>query len=379
MRQRLFTPGPTPVPDEVALAMAAPQPHHRTPEFQDLMRRTTGLLQQIFRTEDPVVILSSSGTGAMEAAVVNLTRPGERVFSANSGKFGERWGQILRTYGRDLHELDVPWGEPITPEQFHDGVRRSGARAAFVTHSETSTGALCDLPQITDAARDLDVLLVVDAITSLGAHRLETQRWGVDCVVGGSQKAFMMPPGLAFLSLSAKARRCIAGNPTPRYYFDLSRALEGVPKGQSPWTPAISLVMGLERACRMILDEGLEAVWHRHQVLADAVRVGVAALGLQTVASRPSNALTAVYVPEAVGADAVRQTLWERFGMKLAGGQERLAGCIIRLGHLGAFDVADIMLQLSAFEDALRTHGHVVPAGAAVEAARPILAQLDAS
>lgn len=376
MKTRLFTPGPTPVPEEITLAMAAPLPHHRTPEFREQLLRTTQLLQKVYRTEDPVVLLTASGTGAMEAAVANLTEARERALSVNGGKFGERWCELLRAFGRELHEVSVPWGESITPEQFYDGLRRSGARVAFVTHSETSTGALCDLQQIARVARDLDVMLVVDAITSLGAHQLETRVWGIDCVVGGSQKAFMMPPGLAFLSLSARARARLRGNKTPRFYFDLGRAVAGLDQGTTPWTPAISLVLGLRCACERLLEEGLENVWLRHQLLADAVRAGCAALGLTAVAPRSSNAVTAVFTPEPVSADEVRETLWRRFGIKVAGGQGTFAGRILRIGHLGAYDAADVLQVLAALEVALEDCGHRAPHGAATTAARRVLAHM---
>ncbi len=376
MQTRLFTPGPTPVPAELQLVMAAPLPHHRTPEFQQLFSRTTALLQRVYRTEEPILILSASGTGAMEAAVVNLTLPGEPVLAVNAGKFGARWGELLRTYGRALHEVRLPWGESPDPEALRKAVRLHGAGAVFVTHSETSTGALADLEAIAAVARDCDALLVVDAITSLGAHRVETHAWGLDCVISGSQKAFMLPPGLAFLSLSARAQARIEGNPTPRFYFDLGRALAGAPKGQTPWTPAISLVLGLEAACRRILDEGLEQVWERHQVLGDAVRAGCEALDLPLLAARPSNAVTAVRVPERVGADAVRAGLWSRWGIKVAGGQDDYKGKIMRIGHLGAYDAADIVLLLGALEAELARRGHTAAPGTALAAAEPVLARL---
>jgi aspartate aminotransferase-like enzyme len=379
MQKRLFTPGPTPVPPEIALAMAAPLPHHRTPEFQATLQRATALLQQIYRTEDPVILLTSSGTGAMEGAVVNLTLPGERTLAVNAGKFGARWGQLLRAYGRDVRELDLEWGLSPDPEAIRSAARQHAARALFVTHSETSTGALCDLEAIAGVARELDALLVVDAITSVGVHRVETTAWGLDCVVSGSQKATMLPPGLAFASLSARARAKLEGNPTPRFYFDFGRALAGAAQGRTPWTPAISLVLGLETACRRIVDEGVERVWHRHAVLAEAVRAGVRALDLRLVAAHPSNAVTAVHVPESLGAEAVREHLWRRFGIKTAGGQDALKGKIIRLGHLGAYDAADILLLLGALELALRERGHARPPGIAVAAAEPVLATLEAS
>jgi aspartate aminotransferase-like enzyme len=361
MKQRLFTPGPTPIHEAVARSMAAAMPHHRTEEFIECMQRTQQLLRRVYRTEDPIVLLSSSGTGAMEAAVVNLTRPGETVVHASGGKFTERWGELLRVFGRDVREIPMNWGEPVTPESVHDTVRKTHATAVFVTHSETSTGALCDLQQIARVARDLGALVVVDAITSLGAHRLETAQWKLDCVVGGSQKAFMMPPGLAFLSLGRKAQERLRDNPTPRYYFDLRPALDGVPTGQTPWTPAISLVQGLEAACRVLVDEGLEQVWLRHQDHADAVRAGVEALGLRTVSQRPSNAVTAVWIPEDLSADGLRQWMWETFQIKIAGGQGPLRGRIVRLGHLGAIDEADILLLMTAFERALIQQGFRPP------------------
>ena len=376
MQTRLFTPGPTPVPAELQLTMAAPLPHHRTPEFQQLFTRTTTLLQRIYRTEDPVVILSASGTGAMEAAVVNLTLPGEPVLAVNAGKFGARWGELLRTYGRALHEVRLPWGDSPDPEALRRAVRMHGAGAIFITHSETSTGALADLEAIAAVAHELDALLIVDAITSLGAHPVETRGWGLDCVLSGSQKAFMLPPGLAFLSLSARAQARIEGNPTPRFYFDLGRALAGAPKGQTPWTPAISLVLGLEAACNRILDEGLERVWERHQILADAVRAGVAALDLPLLSARPSNAVTAVRVADRIGADAVRAGLWTRWGIKVAGGQDDFKGKLLRIGHLGAYDAADIVLLLGALEAEVARRGHGVAPGTALAAAHPVLQRL---
>ncbi len=375
MQTRLFTPGPTPVPPELSLAMAAPMPHHRTPEFQAIMRRTGELLQQIYRTDDPVVLLTASGTGAMEAAVVNLTLPNEKSLAIDGGKFGERWGKLLQTYGRDVRVLKNEWGTSPAPEQLRREARGHGARSIFVTHSETSTAALADLEAIAKVAHELDALLVVDAITSLGAHRVETKAWGVDCVISGSQKAFMLPPGLAFLSLSAAARARLENNPTPRFYFDLGRALKTAPQGQSPWTPAISLVMGLEKACERILTEGLEKVWARHQILGDAVRAGTRALGLQMLAEHPSNAVTAILIPENVGADAVRGSMFKRYGIKLAGGQDHLSGKMLRVGHLGAFDAADITLFLAAFEATLRAHGMPVAPGVATDAAAPVLAR----
>ena len=375
MQTRLFTPGPTPVPAELSLAMAHPMPHHRTPEFQAIMQRTTALLQQIYRTDDPVIILTSSGTGAMEAAVVNLTHPGEKALAIDAGKFGERWGNLLQTYGRDARILKVEWGGSPDPAQVKKEVQEHGARAIFMTHSETSTGALADLESIARVARELDVLLVVDAITSLGAHKVETKAWGLDCVISGSQKAFMLPPGLAFLSLSERARARLEGNSTPRFYFDLVKALKLAPQGQSPWTPAITLVMGLEAACRRILAEGLEKVWERHQILGEATRTGLRAMGLQLLAARPSNAVTAAFVPDEVGADTLRNMLFERYGIKIAGGQDQLKGKIIRVGHLGAYDASDITLFLTATEALLRKQGMPIRPGAALGAAGPVLAR----
>lgn len=373
MKTRLFTPGPTPVHEDVVQAMAAPMLHHRTDDFVACMQRTQEDLRKIYRTREPVLLLSSSGSGAMEAAVVNLTRPAEKVLYAGGGKFSERWGELLRVYGRDAREIAVAWGDSLTPESVHDAIRDTGARILFVTHSETSTAALCDLQQIARVARDQGVLIVVDAITSLGAHRLETDAWQLDCVIGGSQKAFMMPPGLAFLSLSQEAQKRLQDNPTARFYFDLRPALRLAERGQTPWTPAITLIMGLQAACATLLGEGLEQVWLRHQRTADAVRAGVQALGLPMLASRPSNAVTAVRIPEKIGADRLRQLLWERFAIKVAGGQGTLTGSIVRLGHLGNYDSADILLLMSALEATLIDQGYAATAGSAVAAALTVL------
>jgi aspartate aminotransferase-like enzyme len=205
---------------------------------------------------------------------------------------------------------------------------------------------------------------------------VETQAWGIDCVVSGSQKAYMLPPGLAFATLGPRARARLEANPTPRYYFDFGRALAGAEQGRTPWTPAIALVLGLEAACRRIMNEGIENVWRRHQVLADAVRAGIAAVGLQLVAKSPSNAVTAVRVPDNLGAEAVREHLWRHYGIKVAGGQDALKGKIVRIGHLGAYDAADVLLVLGAFESALRERGHGNAPGLALAAAEPILATL---
>jgi len=356
--------------------MAGPLPHHRTPEFQKVFQQAAALLREIHRTTDPVLVLTASGTGAMEAAGVNLTAPGERVVSVKAGKFGARWGELLRTYGRNVRELALAWGESPDPLQVRDAARVHGAQALFVTHSETSTGALADLEKLAAVARELDLMLVADCITSLGVHPIETQAWGVDCVVSGSQKGYMLPPGLAFASLSERARAKLEANPSPRFYFDFGRALKGASAGQSPWTPAIPLVLGLEASCRRILDEGLGRVWRRHALLAESVRAGVRALGLDLVATHPSNALTAVRIPERVGADEVRAILWRRFGIKVAGGQDHLKGKIIRVGHLGAYDASDILLFLGAFESVLAERDHPLRPGTALAAAEAVLAAL---
>jgi len=352
-RAKLFTPGPTEVPPEVLETQARPLVHHRSDAFREAHLEVIEGLRYILRTEGPVVLLASSGTGAMEAAVVNLTRPGDKALVTVNGKFSERWAEITRTYGVETVVVEAEWGEPVAPEAIERAFEANpGVSVFFTTHSETSTGVLQDVETLARIAHDHDALVIVDGISSVCAHDVRVDEWGIDCMVGGAQKGVMTPPGLSFLSLSPQAVRKMTAGRHPCYYFDLLAATRTAEKGDTPYTPAITLVFALQRALQMIREEGIEKVIARHAANARAVRAAVRALGLGLFASVPSNATTAA-VPPPDKAAAIVRTMEERYGVKITGGQGKLKGKIIRLGHLGWYHRDDMVTLISALEAAL--------------------------
>lgn len=352
-KKRLFTPGPTEVPGQVLEAMARPLVHHRTEPFRVMQSGVMKDLQYIFRTENPVVILAASGTGAMEAAVANLTSPGEKVVVTVCGKFGERWRELAQAYRLEVVSVEAPWGHPVAPDTVDKVFRGAdGASILFTTHCETSTGVLQDIERFAKIAHEHGALVAVDAITSLCAQVVETDAWGLDVVVGGSQKGFAVPPGLSFIALSRGALGRIGRAGHPVYYFDLARALKSAEKGESPYTPAISLVVALRESLSMIKDEGLENTIRRHEMNASAVRAAVRALGLGLFAETPCNATTAVVPPEG-RASEIAKTMERSYGVKIALGQAHLKGRILRLGHLGFYSQTDMYTLISALEAAL--------------------------
>jgi aspartate aminotransferase-like enzyme len=369
-KAKLFTPGPTAVPPEVLETQARPLIHHRTGVFRDAHREVVQNLQYIMRTNNPVAVLTSSGTGAMEACVVNLTKPGNKVLATVNGKFSERWAVIARTYGLETVALETEWGEPVTPDQvaraFEDN---SGIAVMFTTHSETSTGVLQDVAAFARIARDHGALIVVDGITSIGAHDVLADEWGLDAVVGGSQKGVMTPPGLAYVSLSPAAIASMKAGRHPCHYFDLLAAVKAAENGDTPYTPAISLFLGLQQALRMIREEGIENVVARHAANAAAVRAAVRALDLELLASVPSNATTAV-VPREGTAPDIAKTMERKYGVKIAGGQGRLKGKIVRLGHLGYYDRSDMHAMITALEGTLVDLGITKKFGDGLDALR---------
>lgn len=370
MKKRLFTPGPTPVPESIMLKMAEPIIHHRHPEFQELFTRVHAHLQYLFQTTQPVITLTSSGTGAMEAAVCNLHSPGETAIFVNGGKFGERWGELLRVYGVTAVEITVEWGKSVEPQQIAEALKSyPDARAVYLTHSETSTGAATDVKTIAAVVREQsDALVVVDGITAIGALELRMDEWGIDVCVTGSQKGLMIPPGLAFIALSERAWRRVETSRLPHYYFSLARARKALESKDTPWTPAVSLFIGVDVALQMIRAEGIEQVWARHDRLARAVRSGVRALGLKLLAVNPSNALTAVWIPEGIDAKRFNKTLKEKYHVTVAGGQGTLAGKIFRIAHLGYYDELDMIAVVSALEMALHESGYRITPGVGVKA-----------
>ncbi len=376
MKTRLFTPGPTPVPERVALRMAAPLIHHRTDDFRRLLARVHENLRMLFQTAGPVLPLTCSGTGAMEALVVNLFSPGETVLTVNGGKFGARWTELARTFGLRPVELTVPWGAALSPAQLQESLRAvPAARGVFLTHCETSTGTAVDLRALAATVRgESSALLCVDGISSVGAHELRFDAWGIDACVCGSQKGMMIPPGLAFAALSARAVAAVQASSQPRFYFDLRRALASSTSHDTPWTPAVTLLTGADEALEMIREEGLEAVWRRHLRHAAAVRAGLTALGLRLFSSAPSHALTAVWLPDGVAWKDLQRTLRTTFGVVVAGGQGEYAGRIFRVAHLGYYDDLDIITLVAALEGALAALGCAAAPGAAVAAAQRELA-----
>ena len=365
----LMAPGPTPVPSNVLLAMAQPMIHHRTPEYEALFIEVRAGLKRLFQTSQDVIPFTSSGTGAMEAAVVNLMEPGRKALCLVGGKFGERWGNICAAYGVPHEKVDVPWGHPIPVA---DVERKLDADASistvFGTHSETSTGTLHDAQALARAARARGRRIVLDAITSLGVHPLPQDEWGVDVVVTGSQKGLMSPPGIASVSLAPWALDAIEGPRLPRFYWDLRKARKSLPLGESAFTPAVSLVFAVGEALTMMREEGLAGVHTRHSRLGAAVRAGAQALGWTLFSKSPANSVTALEPPAGVDASAVIQRLRTTHGITVAGGQDHTKGKMLRIGHMGAYDLSDVYVVLGALEECTSALGR--KAGGAIEAAR---------
>ncbi|HVZ40237.1 MAG TPA: alanine--glyoxylate aminotransferase family protein [Candidatus Kapabacteria bacterium] len=370
MKPRLFTPGPTPVPESVTLRMAQPIIHHRTPEFQNVLRDVASGLQYLFCTAQPVLTITASGTGAMEAAIVNTLSAGDEILFVNAGRFGERWGAMARAYGVAAHEIPVPWGRAVTIEQITAALAAHPTVAALcLTHSETSTGVFTDVRAIAEAVRPaFDGLIVVDGITAVGAHELRFDDWGIDVAVTGSQKGLMIPPGLAFIALSRRAWDACRRSTLPKFYFDLLEARDAYERNDTPWTPAITLVCGVAETLRMIREEGIEAVWQRHARLAAALRAGVAALGLEPYGAPPSHAITAITLP--ARGEEFMALLKDRYRVTVAAGQDELKGRIFRVAHLGYYDEADMLAVLYCIERALADVGHPHRPGAGLAAAQ---------
>lgn len=374
LKKYLLAPGPTPVPPEVLLAMAQPIIHHRTPQFEAVFAQVQEGLQRLFRTREEVLILAASGTGAMEAAVTNTTSPGDRVLVVNGGKFGERWGKIAAAYGLAVTELKVEWGRAVEPEAVARALREHPeTRLVLMQASETSTTALHPVDAVAKVTRATGALLVVDGITAVGVLDLPMDALGIDVLITGSQKAMMLPPGLAFLALSERAWGVVATAKTPRFYFDLKRERDNQRQHTTAWTPAISLVSGTHAALQLMFAEGLEAVFARHARLARATRAAAQALGLRLVAPEcPSPATTGIYLPDGVPGKIVGY-LRDKVGITFAGGQDQLKGKIVRIAHLGYIGSFDVVTAIAALEMGLAAYGHAVTFGTGVGAAEAVL------
>jgi aspartate aminotransferase-like enzyme len=365
-KRYLFTPGPTPVPPEVLAAIAQPIVHHRGPDFREVYERCLARLKEVFRTENEVLIFTSSGTGTMESAVANLCSPGERVCVVTAGSFGDRWAAIAEAYGCEVDRLAYEWGEIPQADDLAARLAEREARVVLLTHSETSTGVVADVRALTGAAKEAGALVVIDAISSLGAVPLEADEWGVDVVVSGSQKALMTPPGLALVSVSQQAWE--DRGTLPRFYFDWERTRKAQAVFDAAFTPAVSLVIGLDVALGLLLENGLESAFQHHIRLGRACREGIKAMGLELFSpdDDSSAVVTAVRAPDGVDAGELLLLLRDRFGVTLAPGQGALKGKIFRIGHIGYFDVFDIATALAAVELGLTELGAELERGVAV-------------
>ena len=352
------------------LRMAAPIIHHRNPEFREVFTRVNKNLQYLFQTKQPVLTLTCSGTGGMEASFVSLFSPGDTIISVNGGKFGERWVQMPRAFGLDVLEIVTPWGKPLREEQLLDALNKAPhAKAVYLTHSETSTGTATDIKAMAKIIREhSEALVCVDGITAVGAHELRFDEWGIDVCVTGSQKGLMIPPGLAFVAMSERAVAAMRSSTLPRFYLDLRKALQSYEKQDTPWTPAVSLIVGVDVALEMIKAEGIEHVWSRHRRLSRGLRAGVEALGLRLFSDAPSYAVTPVWLPEGIEWKAFNSTLKIDNGITIAGGQGEYQGKIFRVSHLGFYDELDMVSVVAALERTLAVHRADVPIGAGVAA-----------
>jgi aspartate aminotransferase-like enzyme len=371
-KRYLFTPGPTPVPPAVLAALAQPVIHHRERDYREIYERCLTRLREVYRTQNDVLMYTTSGTGAFESAVANLTSPGDRQLVLSAGNFGERWAGMVRAFGADLVHARLEWGETPEPQDLRSALADAGdVRVVYLTHSETSTGVVCDVQALAAVAKEAGALVVVDAVSSLGAVPLETDAWGIDVVVSGSQKALMCPPGVAFTSVSPAALEAAARATSPRYVLDWERTRKAQAKLDAPFTPAISIVRALDVALGLLLEEGLKGAFDRHARLGRACREGAKVMGLELFSpdEERSAVVTAIRAPEGVDATEIVNALRDRFGITIANGQGELKGKIFRIGHIGWFDIFDITTALAAVELALADAGAEIERGVAVTCA----------
>ena len=376
MKNYLLTPGPTPVPNEALGAMARPIIHHRTPQFQVILKEVEEGLQSVFQTKGKVLILTSSGTGAMEGAVSSLLSPGDKAICVSGGKFGERWGELCAAYGIESILIDVEWGKAVKPEEIEKILKQQATRdkgqeikAVYVTLCETSTGVSIDIQAIAKITKNYEAVLVVDAISALGAVPLKTDEWGIDVVVSGSQKGLMIPPGLAFVSLSDKALKLVEVSKLPKYYFNFKAYKKFIDKNDTPYTPAVNLIIGLNEALKIIKKDGIDDVIKRHQKHAAAVRAAIKALGLELLAPDAySDAVTAVKSPEGIDSSKLVKIMRDTYGVAIAGGQAQLKGKIFRIATMGYITADDLKKGIETLEIVLAELGYKFEKGAGVKA-----------
>jgi aspartate aminotransferase-like enzyme len=377
-KQRLLTPGPTPLYPKALYAMLGSDLHHRTEEFRNVYKSVLADLKELMGTANDVLVLVSSGTGALEASVTNCFSPGDRVIVCSAGKFGERWAEITKAYGLNTILIEEPYGKVVKPEALEKALAANpDAKGVFVQASETSTGAAHDVHAMGELVKKTQAIFAVDAITGLGTMPLNIDGWGLDIVIGGSQKAFMVPPGVAFLSVSPKAWALMDSAKLPRFYFNLKKERKNAVNGESSWTPATSLMLGLGEALKYIKTLGMDKLVDNAQQLARATRAACHALGLELFAPEsPSGSVTAVKAPPGMDSGVIVKEFKSRFGSIIANGQGSMKGQIFRIAHLGYFDFADLFAMVAELELILEANGHPVKLGSGVAAVQQVYAEI---
>ena len=374
IKERLFTPGPVPLPPQVIKALGQQIIHHRTPEFTQIFNDVRQKLQKLLKTERDVIMFASSGTGAMEASVLNFFKKKDKVLVINAGKFGQRWKELGTTFELNVIDYQIEWGKTYSKEKIEEIVKENpDIKGIFVQQSETSTTTYHDVKFLGEISKKLDdCLLVVDGITSVGVYEVYPEEIGIDVLVTGSQKALMLPPGLAVLYFSEKAEKRLATSDIPKYYFDVAKEAKKQKNGQTAYTPAINLIIALNESLNLILDEGLPQLAKRHEIMAEATREAVKELGLKLLSESPANSATGVYAPEGINADDLRKQLL-KIGFRVAGGQDHLKGKIFRIAHMGYFDFNDVIQVIAGLELALVKVGYPVELGKGVKKAQEII------
>lgn len=376
LKKYIMSPGPTEVPPSVLLRMAEPIIHHRTAEFEEVFASVSENLKYVFQTSNPVLMFSSSGTGAMQGAVSSFLSSGDKAIVVQGGKFGERWGQLCETFGVTPIAIDKQWGKAVQASEIEQALNANpGVKAVYTTLCETSTGTVIDLEAIGKVVAKTDAILVVDAVSAMGAEKCLTDEWKLDVVVSGSQKALMLPPGLAFASVSDKAWALAKDSKCADYYFDFQKAQKSLGKKTSPYTPAVSLIMGLDEALSIVKKEGIENVWKRCEAMGSAMRAGMQAMGLELFSESPANAVTALKIPEGVDGAALPKKVRVEYGLTIAGGQDPYKGMIFRISTMGYAEILDVPMGLTAVAMALKELGFDAELGKAIEAATEILYQ----
>jgi len=370
IKNYLLTPGPTPIPPRVLETMARPIIHHRTPEFRKIIQEVEEDLKYVYQTKNEVLIFASSGTGAMEGSVVNMFSPGDKALVVRGGKFGERFGDICKAYRIEFISLDVEWGKAVDPKRIEEALKKDNKiKAVYTTLCETSTGVSTDIEAIGKIVKNYEAVLVVDAISGLAAIPIKTDEWGVDVVISGSQKGLMIPPGLAFVSVSPKAWALIEKSTLPKYYFDFKAYRKALTKTDTPFTPAVNLMIALRESLKIIKEEGLEAIFAGHKKMAFAVRNAVKAMGLELFAPDAySDGVTAVKVPQGVDGEKLVKTMRDKYGVGIAGGQDEMKGKMFRIATMGYITPSDLVVCMATLETVLSEMGYKFQLGSGVKA-----------